>query len=52
MPVAIYFANAAGKTDVALMWCGIVLTFSFIFLGILNLMGKRERRIAWKGENE
>jgi molybdate transport system permease protein len=52
MPVAIYFANAAGKTDIALMWCGVILVFSFTFLGILNLIGQKERKIARRGESE
>ena len=43
IPLAIYFANAAGKDEIAIRWTGIILIISLIVLGILNYFSAREK---------
>lgn len=44
IPIAIYFSNAAGKTDIAAMWTIIIIGVSFIVLGLMNYFGSRENK--------
>ncbi len=44
IPLAIYFANASGKTEVAAIWTIIIIGISLIVLGIMNYFGMKEKR--------
>lgn len=44
IPLAIYFANAAGKTQIAAAWTFIIICISFIILGIMNYFSISEKK--------
>lgn len=49
IPLAIYFANAAGKTKEAGFWTIIIILISFVFLGLMNHLGAKDRKIIKGG---
>ena len=44
IPIAIYFANASGKTEVASFWTVIIIGISLVVLGFMNYLGFKEKR--------
>lgn len=49
IPLAIYFANAAGKTEIAALWTIIVIGISLVVLGAMHYFGIRGQRWLNRG---
>lgn len=45
IPIAIYFANAAGKTKIATLWTLIIIGISFIVLGLMNYWSLKDKKL-------
>lgn len=45
IPIAIYFANAAGKTKEASFWTLIIIAISFVVLGIMNYWSFKDKKV-------
>lgn len=50
IPVAIYFANSAGKTEIATMWTLIIICISFVVLGLMNYFSSKDKKAKSGGE--
>lgn len=50
IPLAIYFANAAGKTKEAGFWTLIIIVISLVVLGIMNYWSAKDKKIMRGGD--
>ncbi len=49
IPIAIYFANAAGKTKEAGFWTLVIIVISLIVLGFMNYLSFKDKKSATGG---
>lgn len=49
IPIAIYFANAAGNTKVAAIWTLIIIGISFVVLGLMNYWSLKDKKLFREG---